>query len=170
MLQILFDRITLGFSLSIPFKDFKCYEGGGDSGFQVTGLIEGFFGVWNFRFQDFFGWYCIDVGIFCVFKTIGSCHSYVIDETEDVLWCLECCLSFVGSPRDFLGGAGGLIFVLIREMEWLYTQLHIGYSRNEGDSIGGRYEGTDSWAKWTAPEKWNRTFAYHVELRLVFRF
>ena len=47
MLQILFDRITLGFSLSIPFKDFKCYGGGGggDSGFQVTGLIEGFFGV-----------------------------------------------------------------------------------------------------------------------------
>ena len=32
MLQILFDRNTLGFSLSIPFKDFKCYgawEGGG---------------------------------------------------------------------------------------------------------------------------------------------
>ena len=26
MLQILHDRITLGFSLSIPFKDFKCYE------------------------------------------------------------------------------------------------------------------------------------------------
>ena len=42
----LFDRITVGFSLSIPFKDFKCYSaGGGDSGFQVTGLIEGFLGV-----------------------------------------------------------------------------------------------------------------------------
>ena len=42
------------------------------------------------------------MGIFCgVLKTIGSCHSYVIDETEDVLGCPECCLSFVGNPRDF---------------------------------------------------------------------
>ena len=32
-LQILLDRITLGFSLSIPFKGFKCYgEGGGGGG------------------------------------------------------------------------------------------------------------------------------------------
>ena len=46
------------------------------------------------------------MGIFCVFKTIGSCHSYVIDETEDVLRCLECCLSFVGNPRDFFLGGG----------------------------------------------------------------
>ena len=30
--------------------------GGGYSGFQVTGMIEGFFGVLNFRFQDFFGY------------------------------------------------------------------------------------------------------------------
>ena len=44
MLQILLDRVTLGFSLSIPFKDFKCYGGRGDSGFQVTGVIERFFG------------------------------------------------------------------------------------------------------------------------------
>ena len=29
---------------------------GGYSGFQVTGMIEGFFGVWNFRFWDFFGY------------------------------------------------------------------------------------------------------------------
>ena len=29
--------------------------GGGGSGFQVTGMIEGFFGVWNFRLWDFFG-------------------------------------------------------------------------------------------------------------------
>ena len=28
---------------------------GGYSGFQVTGMIEGFFWVWNFRFRDFFG-------------------------------------------------------------------------------------------------------------------
>ena len=48
----LFDRITVGFSLSIPFKDFKCHSAGGggvgggrNSGFQVTGLIEGFLGV-----------------------------------------------------------------------------------------------------------------------------
>ena len=31
-------------------------RGGGYSGFQVTGMIEGFFGVLNFRFQDFFGY------------------------------------------------------------------------------------------------------------------
>ena len=48
-LQLLLDRITLGFSLLIPFKDFKCYgegggEGGGGSRFQVTGVIEGFLG------------------------------------------------------------------------------------------------------------------------------
>ena len=30
--------------------------GGGYSGFQVTGMIEGFFWVLNFRFQDFFGY------------------------------------------------------------------------------------------------------------------
>ena len=41
----LFDRNTLGFSLSIPFKDFKCYGGWeGNSWFQVTGMIEGSFG------------------------------------------------------------------------------------------------------------------------------
>ena len=30
--------------------------GGGYSGFQVTGMIEGVFWVWNFRFRDFFGY------------------------------------------------------------------------------------------------------------------
>ena len=30
--------------------------GGGYSGFQVTGMIEGFFWVWKFRFRDFFGY------------------------------------------------------------------------------------------------------------------
>ena len=45
--------------------------------------------------------------IFCgVLKTIGSCHSYVIDETEDVLGSPECCLSFVGNPRDFFFAGG----------------------------------------------------------------
>ena len=29
---------------------------GGYSGFQVTGMIEGFFWVWKFRFRDFFGY------------------------------------------------------------------------------------------------------------------
>ena len=53
MLQILLDRITLGFSLSIPFKDFKCY-GGGDSRFQATGLIEGFWGGLKFSIPGFF--------------------------------------------------------------------------------------------------------------------
>ena len=46
-LQLLLDRITLGFSLLIRFKDFKCYGergGGGGSRFQVTGVIEGFLG------------------------------------------------------------------------------------------------------------------------------
>ena len=28
----LFDRITVGFSLSIPFKDFKCYSAGWKGG------------------------------------------------------------------------------------------------------------------------------------------
>ena len=32
------------------------YYQGGYSGFQVTGMIEGFFWVLNFRFQDFFGY------------------------------------------------------------------------------------------------------------------
>ena len=30
--------------------------GGGYTGFQVTGMIEGFFWVWRFRFRDFFGY------------------------------------------------------------------------------------------------------------------
>ena len=40
----------------------------------------------------------------------------VINETEDVLGCPECCLSFFGNPRDFFWG-GGVDFVLSREME-----------------------------------------------------
>ena len=43
------------------------------------------------------------------------------------------------------------------------TQLHIGYSRFKRDTFLGRYRGTNSRrAVWTVPEKWNRTFAYHV--------
>ena len=30
--------------------------GGVYSGFQVTGMIKGFLGVWNFLFRDFFAW------------------------------------------------------------------------------------------------------------------
>ena len=30
-------------------------EGGGTPKFQVTGIIEGLFWVWNFWFQNFFG-------------------------------------------------------------------------------------------------------------------
>ena len=41
-LQILLDRITLGFSLSMPFKAFKCY---GEWGSRFPGVIEGFLGV-----------------------------------------------------------------------------------------------------------------------------
>ena len=37
------------------FKTYKNRGGGGYSGFQMTGMIEGFFWVRNFRFQDFFG-------------------------------------------------------------------------------------------------------------------
>ena len=32
-----------------------CAGGGGYSRFQMTGMIQGFFWVSNFRFQDFFG-------------------------------------------------------------------------------------------------------------------
>ena len=80
------------------------WGGGGYSCFQVKWGIERFFWVWNFRFRDFFGYDFISVGIFCVFKTILSCHSYIIDETEDVLGCPECCLGFVGNPWFFFGG------------------------------------------------------------------
>ena len=46
MLQILLDRITLGFSLSIPFKDFKCYGGGGGTpDFKRRGWLKDFGGV-----------------------------------------------------------------------------------------------------------------------------
>ena len=34
----------------------KASSQGGYSGFQVTGMIEGFLGVWNFRFRYFFGY------------------------------------------------------------------------------------------------------------------
>ena len=31
-------------------------QGGGYSGFQVTGMINGFFRVQDFQFKDFLGW------------------------------------------------------------------------------------------------------------------
>ena len=37
------------------FKESPCTPGG-YSGFQVMGMIGGFFWVWNFRFRDFFGY------------------------------------------------------------------------------------------------------------------
>ena len=37
-------------------KALKSWGGGGYSGFQVTEMIEGIFGVWNFRFRDLFGY------------------------------------------------------------------------------------------------------------------
>ena len=48
MVQILLDRIIWVFLPSIvdTFKDLKCYGGGGgDSGFKVTGVVEGSLGV-----------------------------------------------------------------------------------------------------------------------------
>ena len=47
-LQLLLDRITLGFSLLIPFKDFKCYgERGGEGApdFKLRGWLKDFWGV-----------------------------------------------------------------------------------------------------------------------------
>ena len=49
-LQLLLDRITLGFALLIPFKDFKCYgeRGGGGEGapdFKLRGGLKDFWGV-----------------------------------------------------------------------------------------------------------------------------
>ena len=50
MLQILFDRITLGFRYRYLLKILNAMRGaggggGGDSGFQVTGMIEVLWGV-----------------------------------------------------------------------------------------------------------------------------
>ena len=59
------------------------------------------------------------MGIFCVFKTIWSCHSYVIDETKDVLGSPECCLGFVGNPRDFFFFAGGGGWFLSPFEKWI---------------------------------------------------
>ena len=52
-------------------------RGGGYSGFQVTGMIEGFFWVWKFRFRDFFGYenlasIFLGLDFFGVLKRIGS--------------------------------------------------------------------------------------------------
>ena len=89
-LQLLLDRITLGFSLLIPFKDFKCYgeRGGGAPDFKLRGWLKDFWGVKIF-----------DSGIFLVSISLGiSC--IFIDETEEVLGCLGC-LFFLGGGVDF---------------------------------------------------------------------
>ena len=47
---------SFGFLLVLfPMKVARGHSPGGFSRFQVTGMIEGFWGVWNFRFRDFFG-------------------------------------------------------------------------------------------------------------------
>ena len=54
-LQILLDRITLGFSLSIPFKGFKCYgEGGGGLPISSDGVDWRIFGGLKFSIPGFF--------------------------------------------------------------------------------------------------------------------
>ena len=110
MVQILLDRITFGFSLSILWV-------GGTPDFKWLGWLKDFLGVEILDSGIFLVSISFTWGFFCVFKTIWSCHSYVIDETKDVLGCPECCLGFVGNPRDFFFWGGGVDSVLIREME-----------------------------------------------------
>ena len=140
MVQILLDRITLGFSLSIPFKDFKCYQAkkwklwktslniGKCSGFHLTGMIEGFFWVWNFRLWYFFGSENFDLrGDFFVYSKqsdVVIVHD-VIDETEDVLGCLECWWRegfHWYSAWDFFGGVNFCagIFCVLLETLWIF--------------------------------------------------
>ena len=72
---------------------------GGYTGFQVTGMIEGSFWVWNFWFRYFFAYESFDLrGDFLAYSKhseVVILHN-VIDETEDVLGCLECVLGFLG--------------------------------------------------------------------------
>ena len=49
-------QVSIFGALSISGQIHRENPQGGYSGFQVTGMIEGFFGVWNFRFRDFFGY------------------------------------------------------------------------------------------------------------------
>ena len=56
-----------------------------------------------------------------------------------------------------------VLFLKLRLTGGKWSNYVHGYSRCELDTTLGRYEGTDSWSMWTAPEKWNRTFAYHVK-------
>ena len=104
-LQILLDRITLGFSLSMPFKAFKCYgEWGGGSRFQVTGVIEGFWGVEIF-----------DSGIFLVsISFTWGFFAFSKQSEVGILMLLMKQKKFSGvSGVSFFGG-WGLIFVPIR--------------------------------------------------------
>ena len=87
-------------------NDLNKWVRGGTPDLKWRAWLKDFFGLEIFDSGIFFGWCFIYVGIFCVFKPIWSCHSYVIDETEDVLGCLEWCLGFVRHPRVFWGGVG----------------------------------------------------------------
>ena len=101
-----------------------CAQGGGYSAwFLVTGMIEGFLGVWNFRFRDFFwaGKFCqvvfslglLDLSrdflgiqndpkirdsyIICCFLEIFMAWKFVIGFFWEIFW------GFVWSPKDFFG-------------------------------------------------------------------
>ena len=57
----------------------SCFFSDFDSWFQLTGMIKGFFGVWNFRYWNFFGW--LDLirdfwGIQNIVKIRGSAWVY----------------------------------------------------------------------------------------------
>ena len=91
-LQILHDRITLGFSLSIPFKDFKWYR------FLVTGVIEGFWGGWNFRFRVFLVSISFTWGFFAFSKQSEVVIRMLLMKQK----------KFLGvSGVSFFGGVGG---------------------------------------------------------------
>ena len=65
--------------LLVPTDQQRLSEGRGYSGFQVTGMIEGFFWVSNHRIRDFFGWLDLSMdfwGIQNNMKIPGSATSY----------------------------------------------------------------------------------------------
>ena len=103
----IFARIMTNFG---KFSNFKALipamlmAQGGYSGFQVTGMIEGFFWVWNFRFRDFFGYEklasiflgsLIWVGFFGVLKRIGSALAAYCSSASKVQINLFCCCLIV---------------------------------------------------------------------------
>ena len=111
MLQISLDRITSGFSLSIPLKDFKCYGGGGGGGGKSPDF------KWRGWLKDFWGVEIFDSGIFLVSISFTWGFLAYSKQTEVViLMLLMKQKKFLGvSSVSFLGGVGGgLIFVPIR--------------------------------------------------------